>query len=86
MNKRIQELLSQAGLYVDLNGQPWPRNMSAEESEAAYKKFAELIITECATIALREEHDPYECILSHFGVDTIDGQLRKRSTYFGNNP
>ena len=30
--------------------------------------FAELIVRECAEIALREEHDPYECIVKHFGI------------------
>jgi len=44
MNERIQELAEQAGLYVDLDGTPWPRAMSAEESELAYKKFAQLIV------------------------------------------
>ena len=34
-------------MYVDLYGKPWPKSMSAEECEAAYKKFAELIIAEC---------------------------------------
>lgn len=32
------------------------------------QRFAELIIQVCADIALREDHDPYECIKSHFGV------------------
>ena len=32
------------------------------------EKFAEMIVRECADIALREEHDPYECIKKHFGV------------------
>ena len=50
MNQRIQDLGIQAGLYVDLNGTPWPRAMSAEECEAAYKKFAEMIVKECASI------------------------------------
>ena len=50
MNERIRDLGTQAGLYVDLNGTPWPRAMSAEECEAAYKKFAELIVRECADI------------------------------------
>lgn len=50
MNGRIQELAEQAGLYVDLNGTPWPRAMSAEDCEAAYKKFAELIVQECARV------------------------------------
>jgi hypothetical protein len=30
--------------------------------------FAELIVRECAAVALREDHDPHECILKHFGV------------------
>ncbi len=40
----------------------------AEPSTQKLEKFAELIVRECADIALREEHDPYECILNHFGV------------------
>lgn len=47
MNERIKELAVNAGMYVDLNGNSWPKSMSAEECEAAYKKFAELIIAEC---------------------------------------
>ena len=50
MNQRIQELAEQAGLYVDLDGAPWPRAMSAEESEAVYKKFAELIVRDCMDV------------------------------------
>jgi hypothetical protein len=33
------------------------------------EKFAELIVRECANIALREDHDPSDCILKHFGVE-----------------
>ena len=33
------------------------------------EKFAELIIRECAEIAMREDHDPAECIKQHFGVE-----------------
>lgn len=48
MNELIKQLAEQAGLYVELHGHgPWPRAMSAEESETAYKKFAELIVQEC---------------------------------------
>jgi len=32
-------------------------------------KFAELIVLECANIAMREDHDPAECIKKHFGVE-----------------
>jgi hypothetical protein len=49
MNKQIKELAEQAGMYVDLNGNPWPKWMSAEECELAYAKFAELIVRECVT-------------------------------------
>ena len=48
MNKRIIELAQEAGMYVDLNGNPWPKWMSAEECELAYEKFADLIIRDCA--------------------------------------
>jgi len=70
MNKQIRQLAIEAGLYVDLNGTPWPRAMSAEESESAYKKFAQLIVKECAEVA--DKAEPYQTsdlILKHFGVD-----------------
>jgi hypothetical protein len=81
MNKRIEELAEQVVGPSRLHGGEFAL-MGNDQVE----RFAKLIIAECANVALREEHDPYECILSHFGIDTIDGQLRKRSTYFGNNP
>ena len=81
MNKRIQQLAEQAGMYVDLNGNPWPKWMSAEECEAAYKKFAELIVQECANHCdllldhkissewSRGTHDCSRAIKKHFGVE-----------------
>jgi hypothetical protein len=72
MNERIKQLAEQAGLYVDLNGTPWPRAMSAEESEAAYKKFAELIVRECADWIDRQDESrcPYGVdLIEHFGVE-----------------
>lgn len=50
MKERFMELAGQAGLYVDLEGSPWPRCMSAEECEAAYKKFAELIVKDFLSV------------------------------------
>jgi hypothetical protein len=47
MNQQIQKLAQQAGMYVDVKGEPWPRWMGAEECEAAYARFAELIVQEC---------------------------------------
>ena len=78
MNERILELAKQAGLYVNLEGSPWPRAMSAEECEAAYKKFAELIVQECAKIGeLKEQgfrdYDPDMSVgwymRKHFGFE-----------------
>jgi len=48
MNERIKSLAIEAGLYVDLNGEPWPRNMNGEDIEGAYERFAILIVNECA--------------------------------------
>jgi len=74
MNERILKLAVEAGMYVGLNGTPWPRAMSAEESELAYKKFAELIVRECAGVGYDASY--YECALNvsnkikeHFGVE-----------------
>ena len=62
MNKRIKELEKQCWSYhvdgVLIDGQ---LHFDTE-------KFAELIVRECANIALREDHDPSDCILNHFGV------------------
>ena len=80
MNERIQQLAQEAGMYVDLNGNPWPKWMSAEECEVAYKKFAELIVRECAKVAKKvdgDEGDDYKSgrtwagidVLKHFGVE-----------------
>jgi hypothetical protein len=65
MNKRIQELELEAEHgTLDLNGP-----FTAEEFNQFMKKFAELIIKECANVAA--EHgaiDIYEEIREHFGV------------------
>lgn len=31
--------------------------------------FAELLVRECAEVALREDHEPDACILTHFGFN-----------------
>ena len=73
MNERTQQLAEQAGLYVDLAGQPWPKSMSAEECEAAYQKFAELIVVECANqvdwILAEGGKTQGDLIKEHFGVE-----------------
>ena len=64
MNPRIKELAEQS---FDITKDNRDR---VEYSADSYgiEKFAELIIKECANIALREDHDPSDCILNHFGV------------------
>ena len=74
MNLRIQQLAEQAGMYVDLNGEPWPKCMSAEECEQAYAKFALLIVKECARVYWNiddgEIHGEYvKALKEHFGVE-----------------
>jgi len=75
MNKRIQELAEQAGLYIKLNEKFLPKAMSAEECNDAYLKFAELIVRECAdmfrgvyTDQVRQERIDKR-IKEHFGVE-----------------
>jgi len=65
MNKRIKELAEQAELefYEGDDGVPYMCG-----TQDALKEFAEAIVQECANIALREDHDPYECIKKHFGI------------------
>ena len=59
MNDRIRELAEQCESFGS-----WDNKTYSFDKE----KFAKLIILECANIALREEHDPYECIKKHFGL------------------
>ena len=70
MNKRIQELAQEAGMYVDVKGEPWPKWMGAEECDLAYQKLAELIVRQCAEIAdTAEPFQSSDLILKHFGVE-----------------
>lgn len=61
MNERIKQLAVQAGYLPDNFG-------IGHWDMPECKKFAELIILKCAEIAMREDHDPAECILNHFGL------------------
>jgi hypothetical protein len=70
MNQQIKLLAEQAGMYVDVNGKPWPRWMGAEECEAAYEKFAQLIVQEClSNLHLHGYDDAMIQIKKHFGVE-----------------
>jgi hypothetical protein len=70
MNERIRELSEQALESVSnkrmLKYGQLERTWNPHEYDQV---FAELIVRECAAIALREDHEPSECILRHFGVE-----------------
>jgi hypothetical protein len=74
MNKRIKELAEQAGMYVEVKGEPWPKWMGAEECEAAYARFAELIVEECATVVEKNLFkgigwNTSRAVKQHFGIE-----------------
>jgi len=64
MNERIQALAEQAVLQAnevfDQKGKDYPG--------IVMEKFAELIVQECAKVAMRECYDPAEGIKHHFGL------------------
>lgn len=84
MTNRLQALANQAELYVDLCGRPYPRAMSAEEADAAYKKYGQSIVQECVDVIqnIKPQYGDYRdqiemaqlvyCIgqiKNHFGVE-----------------
>ena len=74
MHPQIQKLAQEAGLYVDVNGKPWPRNMNGEDIEGAYQKFAELVIQECATVVEKNLFkgigwNTSRAVKRHFGIE-----------------
>jgi hypothetical protein len=78
MNERIKQLAIESEMYVDLNGKPWPKWMTAEECESAYDKFAELIVKECMEQVWYSREDGIngnisqiikDRIKQHFGVE-----------------
>ena len=75
MHPQIQKLAEQAGMYVDVNGEPWPRWMGAEECEAAYARFAQLIVEECTTVIERNLFqgigwNTSRAVRRHFGIES----------------
>lgn len=78
MNQRIQQLSEQAIEIVSNKRMLKDGQLERTWNPNAYDQvFAELIIKECAAIALREDHDPYECILAHFGIQSNVTQRRQ---------
>ena len=70
MNERIKQLALQAANEIaDLFTPGFFDDRMVNDVAEINKKFAESLVKECANIALREEHDPYECIKKYFGVE-----------------
>ena len=65
MNERLKQLVDSAAKYSAV--------MAMKSDESANELFVEhlvrSVVRECAAIALREDHEPSECILRHFGVE-----------------
>jgi len=77
MQDRIKQLAQEAGMYVDVKGEPWPKWMGAEECEQSYQKFAELIVQECATVIERNLFqgigwNTSRAVKKHFGIEIDD--------------
>jgi hypothetical protein len=69
MNPKFLELAIEANLYVDFNGQPWPRNMNGTDIEGAYQRFAELIVRDCMyNLYINGYDDAMNQIQQHYGV------------------
>lgn len=62
MNEQIRKIESQTWEQVK-------RTDGLVRTDDFIQKFAELLVRECAGIALTENYDPCECILKHFGID-----------------
>jgi hypothetical protein len=63
MNERIRELAEQAGLNA-----PYGSDHEGLR-DFDYRKFAELIVRECADYAFSDEQD-HRAMLKHFGVES----------------
>ena len=64
MNKAFDDLIYQSGLIAD---GCWDELGNYEQE--AIERLIELTVLKCADIAMREDHDPAECIKKYFGVE-----------------
>ena len=68
VNENIVRIADESGIQFDEYRLAWAKHRHNEDG-LDLEDFAISLIKECADIALREDHDPYECILKHFGVE-----------------
>ena len=79
MNAQVQKLAEQAGLFIDINGELWPRAMVAEESVIVYQKFAELIVEDSLGVLIDylEEIDKEQKTPSFIGMAMTISRIRE---------
>jgi hypothetical protein len=63
-DKAFDDLLYDSGLIAD---GCWDELGTYEQE--AIERLIQLTVLKCADIAMREDHDPAECIKKHFGVE-----------------
>ena len=64
LDKAFDDLLYDSGLIAD---GCWDELGTYEQE--AIERLIQLTVLKCADIAMREDHDPAECIKKHFGVE-----------------
>jgi hypothetical protein len=78
MNEKIEELIEQTGLAIDIFGNPIWGNVGTPIAQKQFlEKFSESIVKECAEVLLRWKGEPFpfdedlavSLIKEHFGVE-----------------
>jgi len=70
MNERIKQMCEHSKAYSTECTKDFTGDEPVEWMDYYTEKFAELIVKECAEIAVREEGSwPGQAILEHFGVE-----------------
>jgi hypothetical protein len=70
MHAKIEKIALESGIALG-------NNVAEGSRRELLNKFALSIVKECADIALREDHDPYECILKEFGVGSMNARMKE---------
>ena len=87
-NERVQQLAERAGIE-------WDDKYHYYVSAASLRLFAQSVAKECADLCngIDTEYEGEDVLATwcataiekHFGIETVDETLRRRSTYYGNN-
>ena len=83
MNAQVQKLAEQAGLFIDINGELWPRAMVAEESVIVYQNFAALIVRECIAICENNDFPKNPDLFEHGWDGGLQNAQERMMNHFG---